>query len=191
MLSNRSINPNSVHPPGSGTTALHLAASLARANIVTLLLDQEGIDDTLRDALGKSCKDVARGKEVVAAIRGKSDEVRLISRLIVCISDSRNLLEVKFLSVLRSYVLSPPTAATPVELLSLLESPRVRFLDLSLLDTDTGTTLLHEAAKRKDLRLVELAIRAGADVFARDRKGRTINEVAGKDDRVKVFLRQC
>jgi oxysterol-binding protein 1 len=66
----------------------------------------------------------------------------------------------------------------------------VRLIDLSYLDDASGTTLLHEATRRKDFRLVELAIRAGADVFIRDRKGRSVQEV-GKDDKMRVFLRQC
>lgn len=76
-------------------------------------------------------------------------------------------------------------------MIQLLESPRVTFVDLSYLDEDTGTTLLHEAARRKDLRLIELAVRAGADVFVRNRKGKMAYEGGGKDDRVRVFLRQC
>lgn len=64
-------------------------------------------------------------------------------------------------------------------------------MELSYLDDDSGTSLLHEAARRKDLRLIELAVRAGADVFVRNRKGKMAHEGAGKDDRVKVFLRQC
>jgi ankyrin repeat protein len=64
-------------------------------------------------------------------------------------------------------------------------------LDLSYLDDDSGTSLLHEAARRKDLRLIELTVRAGADVFVRNRKGKMAHEGAGKDDHVKVFLRQC
>lgn len=63
-------------------------------------------------------------------------------------------------------------------------------MDINQLDASSGSTLLHEAAKRKDLRLVELAIRAGADVFVRDRRGRGVAEGAGRDDRVKVFIRQ-
>ena len=67
----------------------------------------------------------------------------------------------------------------------------MRLIDLSCLDDASGTTLLHEATRRKDLRLIELAVRAGADVFIRDRKGRPVQEVAGKDDKMRVFLRQC
>ena len=71
LLNHRAVSPNAVHPPGSGTTALHLAASLSRRDVVTLLLDQEGIDDSLRDSQGRTCLEVARGKETIRAIRGE------------------------------------------------------------------------------------------------------------------------
>lgn len=66
-------------------------------------------------------------------------------------------------------------------------------MNLNYIDDQSGTTLLHEAAKRKDLSLLELAIRAGADVFVRDRRGRPVYDASGmgKDDQVRVFLRQC
>ena len=70
LLSHRAISPNGIHPPGSGTTPLHLAASLGRADIVNLLLEQENIDDTIVDSQCRNCKDVARGKAVVRAIEG-------------------------------------------------------------------------------------------------------------------------
>lgn len=70
LLSHRAISPNGVHPPGSGTTPLHLAASLGRVDVVNLLLEQENVDDSLRDGQGKTCREVARGKEVVRAIDG-------------------------------------------------------------------------------------------------------------------------
>jgi ankyrin repeat protein len=70
LLSHRSISPNGIHPPGTGITALHLASSLGRADVVNLLLEQEGIDDSLRDRLGKTCRDLARGKEVTRTIDG-------------------------------------------------------------------------------------------------------------------------
>ena len=79
----------------------------------------------------------------------------------------------------------------PEALIKLLSSPRAHLLELSYLDDDSGTTLLHECARRKDFRAIELAVHAGADVFVRDRKGRTVYEACGKDDRVKAFLRQC
>ena len=45
---------------------------------------------------------------------------------------------------------------------------------------------------RRDLRLVELAMKRGADVFVRDKRGKRVLEGdKGADDRIKVFLRQC
>ncbi|KAI0668755.1 Oxysterol-binding protein-domain-containing protein [Trametes maxima] len=173
LLSHRSISPNAVYPPGTGTTALHLAASLSRTDVVNLLLDQEGIDDSLRDSHGRTALEVARGKETVRAIR-----------------DSRSFLTASYRSLLRTYILSPPSASAPEALVKLLSSPRIRLVDLSYLDEASGRTLLHEAARRKDLRLIELAVRAGADIFVRDRRGRAVYDSAGKDDRVRAFLRQ-
>ncbi|KAI0641225.1 Oxysterol-binding protein-domain-containing protein [Trametes meyenii] len=173
LLSHRSISPNAVYPPGTGTTALHLAASLSRMDVVNLLLDQEGIDDSLRDSHGKTALEVARGKETIHAIR-----------------DSRAFLTASYRSLLRTYILSPPSASAPEALVKLLSSPRIRLVDLSYLDDASGRTLLHEAARRKDLRLIELAVRAGADIFVRDRRGRAVYDSAGKDDRVRAFLRQ-
>ncbi|VDB97082.1 unnamed protein product [Peniophora sp. CBMAI 1063] len=173
LLSHRAISPNAIHPPESGTTALHLAASLGRVDVVTLLLEQEGIDDTLRDAQGKTVKDVAHGRDVQRAIQ-----------------DSRSFLTASFRSQLRSYIMSLPATQPPAQLVALLSSPRARLLNLSYLDDDTGTTLLHEASKRKDASLVELAMRGGADIFVRDRRGRTVQDVVGKDDKMRAFLRQ-
>ncbi|KAJ3508300.1 hypothetical protein NLJ89_g5839 [Agrocybe chaxingu] len=173
LLSHRAISPNGVHPPGSGTTPLHLAASLGRLDIVNLLLEQENIDDSLRDANGKTCRDVARSKDVIRAI-----------------DDSRSFLNASYRSLLRSYILSPYADSPSQALVQLLESPRVKFVDLSYLDDDSGTSLLHEAARRKDLRLIEIAVRAGADVFVRNRIGKMAYDGSGKDDRVRVFLRQ-
>lgn len=93
--------------------------------------------------------------------------------------------------MLRTYILSPANAHPLDALVKLLQSPRIHLVNLSYIDDASGRTLLHEAARRKDLKLVELAVRAGADVFVRDRKGRTVAEGAGKDDRVRVFLKQC
>jgi len=111
------------------------------------------------------------------------------------LSESRDTLARNYLSLFSNYLSSPPNAPPPPALITLLSSPRVKLLDLSTLDPTTGTSILHEAAKRKDLRMVELLVRAGADVFVRDRRGRAVGEgekgYTKADDQVKVFLRQC
>jgi hypothetical protein len=190
LLSHRAISPNGIHPPGSGTTALHLAASLGRAEIVSLLLDQPGIDDTLRDNQGRTCKDVAKGKEAIQVLQGRLT-VPAPSSYPSSSPDSRSFLSASYRSLLHSYALTPFNAQPSQGLVSLLGSPRAKGIDLSYLDDTTGTSLLHEAARRKDLRLIELVVRAGADVFVRDRRGKMAYDGLGKDDRVRVFLRQC
>ncbi|KAF7304407.1 Oxysterol-binding protein [Mycena chlorophos] len=193
LLSHRAISPNGIHPPGSGTTALHLAASLGRADVVDRLLEQEGVDDTLKDRDGRTARDVARGKDVVRVF-----------------DDSRTFQNASYRSLLRSYILSATPSSTPnlqgpagapPALIEMLSSPRAAHLDLSYIDDASGRTLLHEAARRRDLRLLELAVRAGADVFVRDRRGRLPGDDPANDGRggskvskgngdVKAFLRQ-
>lgn len=46
--------------------------------------------------------------------------------------------------------------------------------------------------RRRDLRLVELAMKRGADAFVRDKRGKRVMEGdKHADERIKVFLRQC
>ncbi|KAG8822739.1 hypothetical protein FRC17_009468 [Serendipita sp. 399] len=172
LLQQRSISPNAVDPE-TGASALHLASAIGRADVVSLLLEQDEIDDTLRDPQGKTCLEVAKTRDVARIIK-----------------ESRSLLNANYLSLLRSYIMSPKNASPPEALLKLLKSARIRNIDLNQLDASSGISLLHEAVKRKDLPLIELAARAGADVFVRDRRGRGLMEIVGKDDRTKAYLRQ-
>ena len=116
-----------------------------------------------------------------------------INCLTCVITDSRSLLTASYRSLLHSYIASPPTQGPPQALLNLLHSPRARLVDLSYLDPTSGLSLLHEAARRKDLSLIDTCIKAGADVFVRDRRGKSVADSSSgsRDDKVKVFLRQC
>ena len=107
--------------------------------------------------------------------------------LVSTVLDSRSFLNASYRSLLRSCILSPLSEPPSPSLLQLLDSPRISFVDLSYLDNDIGTSLLHEAGPRKELRLVELAVRAGTNMFIRNRKGKMAHETAGKDNRVRVF----
>ena len=66
---------------------------------------------------------------------------------------------------------------------------RSRCIDFGTRDHATGTTVLHEAAKRKDLAVIKLAISKGADVLSRDKKGKLPIDLA-RDERIKTVLRQ-
>lgn len=189
VLGHLPASPNMVYPPESGTTALHLAAFLGRTDIVNLFLETKGVDDTLKDQSGQNCRDVAKGNDVRRAIDGMYMAVGL-SQSFHRSTDSHALLNATYRSLLRTYILSPITEI-PEALIEILDSPRIRHVDLSYLDDASGRSILHEAARRKDLGMIDKAVRGGADVFVRDRKGKTVQETAGKDDRVKVFLRQC
>lgn len=98
-----------------------------------------------------------------------------------------------FLGHLDRYVSSNLSSVDEsANIVAFLEKPRAGSVDLGALDERTGTTLLHEAARRRDLRLVELAVKRGADVFVRDRRNRRILEGdKGADERIKAYLRQC
>ncbi|KAG8769879.1 hypothetical protein FRC12_004674 [Ceratobasidium sp. 428] len=180
VLSNKHVSPNLVHPPGSSFTGIHLASSLGRMDVLKLLLDQDGADDTILDDHGQSALEVAKDQRTMDVIRESQDDFRR-----------------QYAVLLSQYIASPnqttPTAApASTELSAILRSPRVKLLDLSLLDPSSGTTLLHEAARRRDQPLVEAAVHAGADVFARDRRGKGVLD-GDKDkdgERIRAFLRQ-
>lgn len=53
-----------------GQTPLHLASSLGRSDVVMLLLSQPGVDDTLRDARGRTPVEVAKGSELATVLQG-------------------------------------------------------------------------------------------------------------------------
>ncbi|KAJ6551954.1 hypothetical protein B0H19DRAFT_1159455, partial [Mycena capillaripes] len=206
LLSHRAISPNGVHPPGSGTTPLHLAASLGRADIVNLLLEHHPsassptteTDDTLVDAQGRTARDVARGKEVIRVIDDSraflNAEYRSLLRSYILspfpaspnVSPNPNVgagvgggMQSPVRSSTRHDSIQGIQGGPPPALLALLASPRAKHLDLAYLDDASGRALLHEAARRRDLRLLELAVRAGADVFVRDRRGKLPGQSSG------------
>lgn len=79
----------------------------------------------------------------------------------------------------------------------LLQDPRVRnTVDVNGGDlatdpvvVDAGGTLLHEAAKHKDVKLAQLLLLNGADPFRRDRKGKLPQDYT-KDDRTRAILKR-
>ncbi|KAB5588445.1 SWH1-protein of an oxysterol-binding family protein [Ceratobasidium theobromae] len=177
VLANKYISPNLASPPDSGFTALHLASSLGRVEALKMLLDQDGADDTILDSRGQSPLDVAKDLRTAQVLQESQESFRR-----------------HFQTVLSRYIQSPnqsnPYGST--ELLAILRSPRAKLLELSTLDTTSGTTLLHEAVRRRDQVLVEAAVLAGADVFVRDQRGRGLLD-GDKDkggERIRAFLRQ-
>lgn len=167
-LDYKSIHVNAIDAD-NGNTALHIASSSGRDDVVQLLLDQDEIDDTKRNFEGKDALDVAKSPEIAQIIQV-----------------SRAQLNARFLELLNAYEKGPESAEA--DLFAVLELPRFSAIDLNA-HSARGSTLLHEAVKRKDTRMIEMAVRKGADVFSRDRRGKRVGDMT-KDEKIKALLRQ-
>ncbi|SPO26277.1 related to SWH1 - Member of an oxysterol-binding protein family [Ustilago trichophora] len=168
LLNYKSIDLNAVEAQ-HGNTALHIASASGRDDVVQLLLEQQDIDDSKRNNDGKDALAVAKTPEIAQHIQV-----------------SRAQLNLKYLDLLTAYEQDAPGADAKIH--QLLDLPRHTVIDLNAHGTD-GSTLLHQAVKRKDTRMIETAVRKGADVYARDRRGKRVNDVT-KDEKVKALLRQ-
>ena len=159
-----------------GNTPLHLAATLGRTPVVRLLLDQPGINDSITNYAAQTPLDLARTPDIF-------QQLQLTRSIFI---DS---------TVNRIHHLVAATDFDTLE--TLLQDPRVQ----STLDVnggelatdpvvvDAGGTLLHEAAKKKDVKLAQLLLLNGADPFRRDRKGKLPQDYT-KDDRTRSILKR-
>ena len=159
-----------------GNTALHLAAQLGRAPIVRDLLEVSDINDAISNRQAKLPIDLARTPEIFQQLQ--------LARSI--------FLDDKF-----KEIHSAVTQNDYKKLEAILIEPRVEgTLDVNALELPTepstvqsGGTLLHEAARKKDIQLAQILLLHGADPFRRDRKGRLPQHVT-QDDRTKAILKK-
>ena len=159
-----------------GNTPLHLASMMGRIATVRLLLEQSGANDSLLNYQGSSPLDLARTPEIFQQLQ--------LSRSLFIDAKVR---EIQKLVSQGDYQ----------GLERLLEDSRVEaLLDINggELATDpstiqSGGTLLHEAARKKDMRLIQLLLMHGADPFRRDRKGKLPQDVT-KDERTRAILKK-
>ena len=159
-----------------GNTPMHLAATLGRPTTVRLLLEQSETNESIINYQGKSALDLARTPDIF-------QQLQLARSLFV---DSK-VKEIQRLVAKQEYE----------NLENLLEDSRVEVvLDVNSgeLATDqmtvhTGGTLMHQAARNKDTKLIQLLLMHGADPFRRDRKGKLPQDVT-KDDRTRAILKK-
>lgn len=159
-----------------GNTALHLAAQLGRVPVVRDLLEQPGINDSIANRQAKLPIDLARTPEIFQQLQ--------LARSIFL---DEKIKEIHAALAQGDYKL----------LEALLVEPRVEgTLDVNALElptepvtVQTGGTLLHEAARRRDLQLAQILLLHGADPFRRDRKGKLPQDVT-KDDRTRAILKK-
>jgi oxysterol-binding protein 1 len=159
-----------------GNTALHVAAQQGRSHIVKLLLEQPGINDSIANYAGRLPLDVARTPDIYQQLQlsrsifvdGKIRQVQALVQQ----GDYKRLGEV-------------------------LEEPRVKtVLDINggefasdVTTIQSGGTLLHEAARKKNTALIQVLLLHGADPFRRDRRGKLPQDVT-KDDNTRAMLKR-
>jgi oxysterol-binding protein 1 len=159
-----------------GNTPLHLAASLGRTPVVRMLLDRPDINDSITNYHGQTALDLARTPEIFQQLQ--------LSRSIFIDTSVKKIHELVAASEYSS-------------LEKLLVDPRLKTtLDVNggELATDpvtveTGGTLLHEAARKRDIKLIQMLLLNGADPFRRDRKGKLPQDVT-KDDKTRAILKR-
>ncbi|KIX08186.1 uncharacterized protein Z518_02842 [Rhinocladiella mackenziei CBS 650.93] len=159
-----------------GNTPLHLAAQLGRAPVVRDLLEQPSINDAISNRQGKLPIDLARTPEIFQQLQ--------LARSI-------------FLDEKIKEIHTALANGEYKQVEAILVEPRVEgTLDVNALElatepvtVQTGGTLLHEAARKRDLKLAQILLLHGADPFRRDRKGRLPQDVT-KDDRTRAILKK-
>ena len=159
-----------------GNTGLHLAAQLGRAPIVNQLLEHPDINDALVNRSGKTPLDLARTPEIFGQLQ-----------LAKTLFHDRVVKQVQNFVAHNDYK----------KLEDFLTEPRVEgTLDVNALELPTdretvqsGGTLLHEAARKREIQLAQLLLLHGADPFRRDRRGKLPQDVT-KDDRTKAILKK-
>lgn len=159
-----------------GNTPLHLAALQGRGQIVRLLLAQTGINDSIANTSGKLPLDLARTPDIF-------QQLQLSRSLFV----DTKIKEIQLLISGGNYK----------ALSDVLEEPRVKtVLDINggefaseISTVQSGGTLLHEAARRKNTQLIQVLLLHGADPFRRDRRGKLPQDVT-KDEATRAMLKK-
>ena len=159
-----------------GNVPLHIAATQGRSQVVALLLEQKDINDAIANNQGKLPLDVARNPDIFQMLQ--------LSRTL-------------FVQEKVKHVQDLVKSGAYETLGQVLEEPRVKtILDINSIElpsepttVQTGGTLLHEAARKKDTNLIQALLLHGADPFQRDRKGKLPQDVT-KDDVTKTMLKK-
>lgn len=159
-----------------GNTPLHIAALQGRTPIVKLLLEQEDINDAATNLQGKMPIDLARNPEIFQLLQLSRSlftdaKVKQVQALIIA-NDYDTLAQ----------VLEEPRLKTVID----INSPEFASEPTTV---QSGGTLLHEAARKKNMKLIQVLLLHGADPFRRDRKGKLPQNITS-DDSVKALLKR-
>lgn len=159
-----------------GNTPLHLAAHLGRAPIVKSLLSLPEVNDAIANHHGRFPIDLARTPDIF-------QELQLARSIFVdqAIKQVQRLVAQKDYKSIEKLLVEPRVeGALDVNTLELATDP---------LTMQSGGTLLHEAARQKDIQLAQILLMHGADPFRRDKRGKLPQDVT-KDDRTRAILKK-
>lgn len=159
-----------------GNTALHTASQLGRVSVVKLLLDQKGINESIANFQGKTALDLARNPDT-------HQHLQLARSIFLdtTVRKIRALVQTGDYDALESLLADSHTrSVVDVNGSELATDPAT---------IESGGTLLHEAARKKDIRLAQMLLLNGADPFRRDHRGKLPPDVT-KDDRTKSILKK-
>ncbi|PYI04475.1 hypothetical protein BO78DRAFT_398907 [Aspergillus sclerotiicarbonarius CBS 121057] len=159
-----------------GNTPLHLAAQLGRGPVIRELLNRPSLNDAIVNYRSQTALDVARTPEIF-------QQLQLARSL--------------FIDVKTQEIQTLVSQGEYDKLEKVLEEPRVEgIMDVNSLDLVTdpvtaqsGGTLLHEGARKKDTRLIQILLMHGADPFRRDKKGKLPQDVT-KDDKTRAIVKK-
>lgn len=159
-----------------GNTPLHIAATQGRSQVVRLLLENKEINDAIANNQGRLPIDLARNPEIFQQLQLSrslfaENKIRQVQDLIL--HGDFKVLE---------QVLEEPRFKTVLDINS------TEFA-LDPVTVQAGGTLLHEAARRKNTRLIQVLLLHGADPFRRDRKGKLPQDVT-KDEVTRAMLKK-
>ncbi|KAK3985701.1 Oxysterol-binding protein-domain-containing protein [Cladorrhinum sp. PSN332] len=159
-----------------GNTPLHVAAAQGRSHVVKLLLENKEINDAIANNSGRLPIDLARNPEIFQQLQ--------LSRSIFAENKIRQVQDLILHGDFKT-------------LEQVLEEPRFKtVLDINSTEfasdpvtVEAGGTLLHEAARKKNARLIQVLLLHGADPFRRDRKGKLPQDVT-KDEITRAMLKK-
>ena len=159
-----------------GNTPLHIASTLTRAPVVRLLLDRKDINDSITNYQGMTALDLAKNPEVfqqlqLARSMYVDENVKRVHELVS--SGQYEQLEKLFID---------PHFQSAVDV-------NGGELVTEQITSQSGGTLLHEAARKRDSKLIQILLLNGADPFRRDRKGKLPQDVT-KDDKTRALLKK-
>nr|POF23977.1 oxysterol-binding protein like c2f12.05c [Quercus suber] len=159
-----------------GNTPLHIAAQLGRAPIVKLLLEKPTVNDAIHNYQGKTPLDLARNPDIFQQLQlARSVYIDTTVRRIHALVTSGQYDELEQLA-------NEPRVKTTLD----INGPELA-TDPAI--TESGGTLLHEAARKKDLKLAQILLLNGADPFRRDRKGKLPQDIT-KDEKTRAILKK-